>query len=221
MLRELKKNVNIYLDDAYKEVRRLEWGRVLYLTIILAFAILFIARSGISKHNIVKFIGLWAMFVLTLFVGYSYRYDLQDAWYRVYANLVPGTAIQNDSEIIILADRSGHFFIVAEMEGVAIKFLIDTGATTVSLTWEDAMRLGMKPEQLSYTMKTETANGTSWAAPITLQYIQIGNIRIQNISASVTQQGNLSTSLLGMSFLEKLEGYRVSNNTMTLLGRTN
>lgn len=198
----------------------MDLSRILYLSIVLAFVILTISRSGMSIKKISKFAGLWAAFIFILFIGYTYMPTLKEVFNKVYANLVPGYVIQGDSEIHIIADQNGHFMARAEVDGVDVLFLVDTGATNVSLTWTDAKKLGISPEALHYTIMTETANGIAWAAPIKLKYVQLGDIIIQNVSASIGKYDNLKTSLLGMSFLEKLKAYGVSANTMIMTGNS-
>ena len=192
-------------------------SRVLYLAVILTFVILSVARSGMPMKKMIKFGGLWAIFIVILFIGYSNMHDVRHMFSKIYANLVPGYVIQSNNEIRLIADQNGHFMARAEVDGEDITFLVDTGATNVSLTWKDAKKLGIRPETLSYTIRTETANGTAWAAPITLKSIKLGDIIIQNISASIGKEDNLKTSLLGMSFLEKLESYGVSSNVMIMV----
>ncbi len=119
------------------------------------------------------------------------------------------------AEIIIPAGRNGHFLIDAEVEEVEIQFLVDTGATQVILTLEDAERLGYGVETLEFSDRFQTANGTISGAPLVLSELRIGDLEIEDVRASVIR-APMSTSLLGMSFLKRLESFEVGAEGLIL-----
>ncbi len=94
-------------------------------------------------------------------------------------------------------------------------FVVDTGASDVILSLTDAERVGLDPDSLSYTRAYTTANGTIFGAPVRLESISIGPIAVENVRASISQT-DLSISLLGMSFLKRLDGFSVRGRTMTI-----
>ncbi|MGF1610294.1 MAG: TIGR02281 family clan AA aspartic protease [Kiloniellales bacterium] len=118
-------------------------------------------------------------------------------------------------EITIRKDVSGHFLLTARVEGVAIRFLVDTGASDVVLSPDDAQRLRLNSRNLNYSREYQTANGTVRAAPVTLRDLQIGQLEVYDLEASVNE-APMGISLLGMSFLERLDGYAVEGNTLIL-----
>ena len=103
------------------------------------------------------------------------------------------------------------------MDGVAVRFLVDTGASHVILSAGDARRLGFDLDSLTYSRPYRTAAGTVFAAPVVLGAVTIGPIRIAGVQASVGGAA-LGQSLLGMSFLNRLSGYRVAGGRLTLQG---
>ena len=113
------------------------------------------------------------------------------------------------------ADRDGHFRVDAMVNGVPVRFLVDTGASIVVLNPADAKHIGLDLDRLTYTDSAETANGKVAAAPIVIQEILIGPIRMTDVTGAVDRQ-NTMTSLLGMSFLSRLQGYEVSSGELTL-----
>ena len=123
-----------------------------------------------------------------------------------------------DKVVIVYANQYGHYYINTITQGININYLIDTGATTVSLTRADAEKIGIDLSKLNYTQKVSTANGIILSAPIKLDYIQINDILIKNISASVSQDNGLEKSLLGMSFLNKLNSFEVSDDSLKMVG---
>jgi aspartyl protease family protein len=103
----------------------------------------------------------------------------------------------------------------ALVNNAKVNFMLDTGASLVSLTLQDAIKSGVDVENLNYNMPSQTANGIAYSAPIMINEIRIGNITINNVSGSVSKNG-LNKSLLGMSFLSKLKSYEVTKDTLTL-----
>ena len=98
---------------------------------------------------------------------------------------------------------------------MAIRFLVDTGASEVVLSPRDAERLGFDLKSLNFNRIYQTANGTVTGAPVRLEEIRIGPIVVSDVRASVNG-AEMKRSLLGMSFLGRLGGYRVNGDVLTL-----
>ena len=113
------------------------------------------------------------------------------------------------------AGIGGHFKVNAFVNGHRISLLVDTGATSVTLRYEDAVILGLA-SRLKFTNKAATANGTTRVAPVNLDRIQIGEIIVDNVGGSVSKGGALSQSLLGMSFIKRLSQFDMSGTTLTM-----
>ena len=124
------------------------------------------------------------------------------------------SSIQWDTQIP--ASRDGHYYAKARINGAEIDVLIDTGATGVALTYEDARRIGFTPTPSQYTMRTQTANGEGRVAPTTISDIAVGNVSVQNVRAHVAEPGRLSITLLGMAFLGRLSRAEMRNGVLIL-----
>src|SRR5690606_28253384 len=122
----------------------------------------------------------WILAILVLIAGYQYRYELQDVANRLSAGLIPGspmTLSTREGVAVMLEKRaSGHFEVHAEVNGAPVGFLIDTGATSTVLTFEDARRAGIDPPSLTFSVPVLTANGNTLAARAGTEEIRIGNI---------------------------------------------
>jgi clan AA aspartic protease (TIGR02281 family) len=118
-------------------------------------------------------------------------------------------------EYVVRAGSSGHFLIDAWVNGERITFLVDTGASDIVLTLDDARRIGLEPRTLAFTQRFATANGEVRGAPVVLREIRVGQFRAFDMPASVNEAA-LEVSLLGMSFLEQLSGYEVRGNRLIL-----
>jgi len=118
--------------------------------------------------------------------------------------------------IEIRAGSHGHFVAEAEIDHSRVQVLVDTGATKVVLSYEDAERIGLKPFMLDFEVPISTANGVVKAAPVTLDRVEIGNLMVRDVEAVVLPEGAFKGTLLGMSFLNRLSAFRVSNGTLYL-----
>jgi aspartyl protease family protein len=105
----------------------------------------------------------------------------------------------------IRAGLRGHYVASAEINGRAVDVLIDSGASLVALSFDDAQRAGIYVHDGDFTERAHTANGVARVAPVTLDRISIGDVSVSNVAATVSEPGSLSTSLLGMSFLSRLQ----------------
>ena len=108
-------------------------------------------------------------------------------------------------EVFLRADRYNQFYANVLINGREIRTLIDTGASHVSLRYEDARRLGIYLGTSDFNMVSQTANGSARIAPVMLNDIQIGDIRVYGVQGFVGEPGKKFVTLLGMSFLKKLE----------------
>ncbi|MCE3233632.1 MAG: hypothetical protein K0R98_1889 [Rickettsiaceae bacterium] len=104
---------------------------------------------------------------------------------------------------------------MTKVNGEPVEFMLDTGASDVVITRKIAKQIGINPKDLEFTKIYNTANGTVRGAPILIETIEIGGRRIQNVRASVNDS-DLTSPLLGMSFLDKLQGYEVRDGVLKL-----
>ena len=162
----------------------------------------------------------WTAIVLGLVGVYSYRFEAADFADRVMSELMPGELqIGNGGEVTVNQRLGGEFIVPATVGTARIAFLFDTGATTVVLRAEDAAKVGIDPSALNYNVQVTTANGAAEAAETRLDSIAIGPIVARNVTAMVTRKGALTQSLLGMSFLERLQSYSVERGRLVLKGK--
>lgn len=109
----------------------------------------------------------------------------------------------------------GHYWAEGRVNGAKVRFLVDTGATAVALTAEDARRLGLEPEKLNFTYKVVTAGGEARAAAVKLASVSVAGAEIDNVDAMVIDRG-LDTSLLGMTYLGRLASFQATRESLIL-----
>jgi aspartyl protease family protein len=112
------------------------------------------------------------------------------------------------------AAANGHVFLTAEVNGAPIRFIVDTGASSVSLTHADALRAGVGGA-LNYSIPMETANGIAKAAPVTLREVRVGQFVVDEVDATVRPEEH-GISLLGQTFLKRLRSYEMHGDVLTL-----
>ncbi|WEX76007.1 TIGR02281 family clan AA aspartic protease [Sinorhizobium numidicum] len=188
------------------------------LATLLAAAIL---RRPRQIGESLRQIAIWLLIALALVSAYVYRFELQSFGDRLLAGLVPGRAMvvtdgEGHQEVVLQKRLDGHFEADVTINGRDVSMLVDTGASSIALTYEDAERIGLDPANLSYTVTVMTANGPALAAPVILPDIAIGPIKRKNIRAMVTAEGKLDGSLLGMSFLSTLDFLQMRTDQLRL-----
>jgi aspartyl protease family protein len=112
------------------------------------------------------------------------------------------------------ADQRGHVTLEAAVNGAPTRFLVDTGASFVALTSGDAAAAGLSRSRLSFSASVSTANGVARAAPVRLREVRIGQLALSEVQAMVIE--NLGVSLLGQSFLKRLDGYEMRDGVLTI-----
>ncbi len=125
------------------------------------------------------------------------------------------TPLPGSRAAFIDKEDDGHFWTRADVSGTQVKFMVDTGASIVALTYFDAQRLGLKPEELNFDSEIRTAGGITYGAPVTLASIRIGKVKIENVNAVILRT-ELEQSLLGMTFLGELNSYEVRQGQMII-----
>ena len=183
---------------------------------LLAMIALMLFRQRFS--NVLRSAALWALIALALVLGYTYRFELREVADRVLAELMPGRAATKGRAVEIARGAGGSFSVITQVNGARIVMVLDTGASAVVLTQEAARAAGLPLEVLNYSVNVETANGRARAAPVTIERISVGSIAERSVPALVAQSGQLRASLLGMSFLNRLESWQVRGDRLLLRG---
>lgn len=171
-----------------------DWASLIYYGLLLLFiggAVLieFSGRGG----QALRMAALWAI----IFAGAIFLAGLWQDW------TTPQQMVsENGQRIEVPMDRSGHFLLTAEANGVPVRFVVDTGASSIALSPEDARRIGIDPDNLAFIGMAETANGQVETAPVTIQRFAIGDL-VDNDVPAVVIGGEISGSLLGMSYLRR------------------
>ena len=186
------------------------------LIVLVSGALLAIFRQSFGQALVSALV--WVVIALALVLAYTYRLELTAIGDRLLVELVPGRAATHGRTVEFARANTGDFRIGAEVNGVRIPMVLDTGASSVVLTQEAAKKAGLPLEFHTYSVPVETANGHTMAAPVTLDCIAIGGIVEREVPALIAQPGQLRLSLLGMSFLGRLQSWEVRGSTVMMRG---
>lgn len=204
-------------------MRTEDFSRLALLLAILAFVGVGVIVGSMRAGEVLQAILFWTMAIVVLVGLYSFRDELGIVGGRIVGALVPGTPIagrlsgeSDPNSVVVLRNGGGHFGVRAEIDNEPMSLLVDTGATFVTLTPQDAADIGIDPSTLDYVVPIQTANGTIRAASVRLNRVVIGPIAQDNVPALVAPRGALEESLLGLSFLDRLGGYSVSGDRLVL-----
>ncbi len=190
---------------------------ILYLIILLSFILggLFF-RKDMSFKKVIKYTLIWFLIAVICIILYSYRFEFKELKQRVISEINPSSIRNNNAgQIIINVSQNNHFFANLEINGVNVRFMIDTGASDVVLSLADAKKIGINPKNLFFNKPYQTANGVTYGANIMLNKVRFGNILMRNINASINN-ADMGTSLLGMSFLRKFKRYEFYQDRLIL-----
>jgi aspartyl protease family protein len=199
-----------------------DFAQLSVLVILLVFVASSLFGRGLRFGLVARSMLIWLSVILVLVGGYAYREELIGASGRVLGVLAPGFPIagrfagEQDDSVLIVRSSGGHFAIRARIDDTPLLFLVDTGASFVTLTPEDAMVAGFDVRALDFNLPIRTANGSIQAAPIVIDRLTVGDIEREGVSALVAPRGSLDQSLLGLSFLNTLHSYTISGDRLLL-----
>lgn len=181
---------------------------VFLLVVGTALLISVITSRRHSSQTLLQYALVWVGIFLMLTLAYSYK-D------RITAVILPSKAIKENGHLVFLKSADGHFHVDALVNGAKINFIVDTGATDLVLSPNDAEKIGYKLSELKYDRLYITANGMVKAASILITSVEIGGIQFRDVDASINS-APMQSSLLGMSFLERLEYYKFQDDQLIL-----
>jgi len=183
----------------------------LFYMLILLFMVgawfLYDRREGLGKS--LQQAMIWGL----IFVGVIIAYGFKDVF---QSQLFPSAALQNGAGSVTLSRANdGHFHATLTVNGRDVDFVVDTGATLIVLSKDDAQAIGIEVENLNFLGQSYTANGVVSTADVRLNHITLGDMILYDMRASVNG-GELHQSLLGMDYINQFSEFKISGDTLTL-----
>lgn len=184
-------------------------ARFFYLAILLgAIGVYTLVSYRRALGQMIRHAILWALIFIGVLAGYG-------LWQDIAPRLAPVQITHGTGVIEIPKDARGHFVLIADVNGKPIEFLVDTGASVVVLSREDAQKSGISLDNLAFTGIANTANGSVKTAAVKIDTINVGGVQDDDVRAYVTS-GELFGSLLGMSYLQRFEKIEISRDKLIL-----
>ena len=184
-------------------------ARATYLILLLTFiGSYFLVANRDRMGEMARHAALWGL----IFLGTIAAIGL---WSDIRNDVAPRQSYVEEGVIEVPRGMNGHYNLMLDVNGHPVRFLVDTGATDVVLSREDAMKAGIDLGLLNYTGFAQTANGTVRTARVRLDEMELGDVVDRGVRASVTE-GDLGISLLGMSYLERFDRVSIEGGRLVL-----
>jgi len=197
--------------DGMNEARLVRLVAVLAL---VASGVVFSRRFTLKES--VRNVAIWFAIAAVVAIGYAYQDVLSDIATRLRGEVLPSEPIQIDAHTMVLTEsEGGGFLTTGEVDGVRVRFAVDTGASDIVLSPADAERAGIDMRNLNYSEETETANGVGHSAPARVATLRVGSFLLNDVAVSVNQ-APMDSSLLGMAFLRRLKSFGVQGRRLYL-----
>lgn len=185
-------------------------GRLIYLLLLgLMIGGWFVVQARGNLNKSLQQVAVWAF----IFLGVIAAYGL---WDDISQTVAPRqTVFAEDNRVVVPRSPDGHYYLDLDVNGAPIRFVLDTGATSLVLTRADAARAGLNPEALDYIGRAATANGEVRTAPVRLDTVALGPVVDRNVPA-VVNGGEMRQSLLGMTYLQHWGSIEIAGGALTL-----
>ncbi|WP_219893095.1 retropepsin-like aspartic protease family protein [Aquisediminimonas profunda] len=191
-------------------------ANLLYSLLFLVLVVSSLAARRLSVGATIKYAFAWLAIFAGAVVLYSFRGIARQGWEQVRAELFPGAPVQDGKTIRVKMEEDGHFHVDAQINGHMLNFLIDSGATTTTLSQTGANAAGVPIDAYGFPVATQTANGVAMMKRARIGSLSIGSIVRTDFPVLVSSDQNEAVNLLGMNFLSSLRNWRVEGREMIL-----
>ncbi|MBO9472259.1 TIGR02281 family clan AA aspartic protease [Shimia sp. R10_1] len=187
-----------------------EIGHLAYLSLLLVMVLMWYISSGrIALGQTLRNAAIWVL----IFLG---AIAVAGMWDDIRTSVRPmQTVLEDGNRIEIPRSSDGHYHATLSLNGADVAFIVDTGASEIVLSKEDARRAGLDPDNLAYWGRAMTANGEVRIAPVWIEEISLGGFTDRDVRATVNE-GEMPQSLLGMSYLQRFEQITIAGNRLIL-----
>ena len=187
-----------------------QFGSLIYLGLLVTvIAGWYLAANRRNLGRVAQHAAVW----IFIFLGAIVAAGL---WPEVRDTVAPRqTVMQDGTGVVVPMSPDGHFYLTLDLNGVPVRFVVDTGATDIVLSAGDAARIGIPTEALVFSGRALTANGEVATAPVRIETVALGP-HVDTGLRAVVNRGELRESLLGMSYLRRFDRLEISGGRMVL-----
>ncbi|MTH79505.1 retropepsin-like aspartic protease family protein [Paracoccus aestuariivivens] len=185
-------------------------GRLAYLVLLLIAigGFLLVELRG-QPGRTLRLAAAWAMIFLGVIA-------IVGIWGEIRQTVAPQARMVDNDRIEVPLGDDGHFHLIAEVNGSPIRFVVDTGATTIALGQSDARKAGIDTDSLGYVGEARTANGNVQTATVTLDTVAVGDDIHDTDVPALVLRSDLDMSLMGMSYLSRFARVSIEGNLLIL-----
>jgi aspartyl protease family protein len=196
-----------------------DWQNVLWSGGMLALVGSSLLARRIPLSHALRNILIWGALAVVLVAGYSFRDQFAGVAAQVRSAMDPAHPVALAAhEMLLSQDADGQYYAVGKVNGQAVTFMLDTGASDIVLSPQDAQRVGVDMAALHFDTPYETANGEAYGARSTAGDLSLGAFRLTDVPVSINQKP-MRTSLLGMTFFKRLDSYAFEGRRLRLKWR--
>lgn len=187
-----------------------DFPRLVYLVILLTAVVgWLIAENRNSLGKTARSLIVWGLIFIGVMAGYG-------LWGDIRNDITPQQSVlEGGAGITVPRAPDGHFHLTLQINDVPVEFLVDTGATDIVLTRQDAERVGLDPDEMPFLGRARTANGVVETAYGSVDKVSLGPFQFTDVAVAVNA-GDMAGSLLGMSFLSRFSRLEISGNRLLL-----
>ena len=188
----------------------IEIDRLIYLILLLLMvAGWFFMQNRQSLNKTLQQAAIWGFIFLAVIAGIG-------LWEDITRTVSPQHSIVSGTgQVTIPRSIDGHYYLTAKVNDASVRFVVDTGATDIVLTQQDAERAGLAPDTLQYLGRAGTANGEVRTAFVRLDSMMLGDVTDRDVAA-VVNGGEMDQSLLGMGYLQRWGRLEIAGGEMVL-----
>ena len=191
------------------DMSSMDFGNLAYLVLLGAVLVFwFFVQNRQSLNKTLQQGALWGL----IFLGTIAAVGL---WGDIRQTVTPQQMVVDATHVEVPRGPDGHYYLTLEINSEPVRFVVDTGATGMVLTLNDAERVGLTEDDMIFYSEAMTANGPVRTAPVRLDSVALGPFQDQNVRAFVNE-GEMSSSLLGMEYLSRFARLEITNGTLIL-----
>lgn len=182
---------------------------LLYLSLLgAAIAGYFLVANRHRMGKVAQHAAIWAL----IFLGVVAAVGL---WEDIRGSTSRQAVFAEAGEVVVPRSHDGHYHLTLDVDGTPVRFIVDTGATDMVLSVEDAERIGIDHSELAFIGRASTANGIVPTAQVWLDEVRLGGFVDRGVPARISG-GAMPASLLGMGYLQRFSSIRIEGNRLTL-----
>ncbi|KJS45695.1 TIGR02281 family clan AA aspartic protease [Roseovarius sp. BRH_c41] len=190
-------------------MEQVDYTQLTYLVILGSVILMwFVVQNRASLGKLIQQAMIWAL----IFVG---ALAVVGLWDDIRQTVRPMQSVVSEDRIELPRAPDGHYYLTADVEGVPVRFVVDTGASQIVLNQNDAERIGIDTGKLAYMGRAFTANGEVRTAPVRLKSVAVGPVQHSDVRA-VVNEGEMGQSLLGMAYLQRFSSIKITGGLLVL-----